>query len=55
MTAAELQAEAADLARQAAEYQSLTEQHTLLGRVFEYDAPLPPAPSYRAREWEPRP
>ena len=52
MTAQELQAVAADAARQAAEYRALTDQHTLTGRVFDHNAPLPPAPNYRPREWE---
>jgi len=52
MTAADYLAEAADLATQAAEYRALTEQHTHLGRVFDYQAPLPPQPNYRPREWE---
>ena len=52
MTPADNLALAADLARETAEYVSLTEQHTLLGRVFDYLAPLPPAPNYRPREWE---
>jgi len=53
MTAAEYQAEAADLARQAAQYESLTTQHTLMGAVFQYNQPLPTMPTYRGREWEP--
>jgi hypothetical protein len=52
VTAADYLAEAAVLARQAALYESLTAQHTLLGRVFDYNAPLPPQPNYRPREWE---
>ena len=52
MTAADNLALAADLARETAEYVSLTEQHTLAGMVFDYAAPLPPAPNYRPREWE---
>jgi len=52
MTAAEYQALAADLAREAAEYRALTEQHTIMGAVFDHNAPLPPAPNYRPREWE---
>ena len=52
MSASEYQAEAADLARQAAEYESLTTQHTLMGRVFQYNQPLPTMPQYRGREWE---
>ena len=53
MTAADNLTEAADLARQAAEYESLTTQHTLMGRVFDYAQPLPTMPTYRGREWEP--
>lgn len=41
MTAADNLTEAADLARQAAEYESLTTQHTLMGRVFQYNQPPP--------------
>ena len=52
MTAADNLALAADLARETAEYVSLTEQHTLAGMVFDYAAPLPPQPNYRPREWE---
>jgi len=52
MTAADYLAEAADLAREAAEYRALTDQHTLAGMVFDYLAPLPPQPHYRPREWE---
>jgi len=52
MTAADNLALAADLAREAAEYRALTEQHTHTGRVFDYAAPLPPQPHYRPREWE---
>jgi len=52
MTAADNLALAADLARETAEYVSLTEQHTHTGRVFDHNAPLPPAPNYRPREWE---
>ena len=52
MTAADNLALAADLARETAEYVSLAEQHTLLGRVFDYNQPLPPQPHYRPREWE---
>lgn len=54
MTAADNLTEAADLARQAAEYESLTTQHTLMGAVFDYSQPLPTMPTYRGREWEPR-
>ena len=50
--AADLLVEADNLAQQTAAYQSLTEQHTLLGRVFDYAAPLPTSPNYRPREWE---
>lgn len=52
MTAADYQALAADAAREAAGYRALTEQHTRTGAVFDYDAPLPPQPNYRPREWE---
>ena len=52
MTAADYLAEAADIAREAAEYESLSAQHTLIGRVFDYAQPLPPQPNYRPREWE---
>ena len=52
MTAADNLALAADLARETAEYVPLTEQHTLMGAVFDHNAPLPPAPNYRPREWE---
>jgi len=52
MTAADNLALAADLARETAEYVSLTEPHALLGRVFDYNQPRPPAPNYRPREWE---
>jgi len=55
MTAAEYKALAADLARETAEYVSLAEQHTLMGAVFDYSAPLPPQPNYRPREWETEP
>jgi len=55
MTAADNLALAADLARETAEYVSLTEQHTLMGAVFDYNQPLPPAPNYRPREWETEP
>ena len=50
--AADLLAEAQDLAKQAAEYRALTEQHTHTGRLFDYAAPLPTSPNYRPREWE---
>jgi hypothetical protein len=52
VTAADNLAEAADLARQAAEYESLTTQHTLTGRVFDHNQPLPTQPTYKGREWE---
>ena len=55
MTAADNLALAADLARETAEYVSLAEQHTLMGRVFDFNQPLPPAPNYRPREWETEP
>ena len=50
--AADLLAEADNLAQQTAEYRALTEQHTLMGRVFDYAAPVPASPNYRRREWE---
>lgn len=53
MTAQELQAVAADAERRAAEYRALTDHHTHTGATFDYAAPLPPAPHYRGREWEP--
>lgn len=53
MTAQELQAVAADAEQRAAKYRALTHQHTHTGATFQYDAPLPPAPNYRPREWEP--
>jgi len=52
VTAADYLAEAADAHERAAEYRALTEQHTHLGRVFDYAQPLPPQPTYRPREWE---
>ena len=54
MTAEELQAIAADAAQQTATYQHMTETVKFTGQVFDYKAPLPPMPDYRAREWEPR-
>lgn len=54
MTAAEYQALAAEAARETATYQHMTETVKLTGQVFDYNAPLPPMPDYRAREWEPR-
>ena len=52
MTAQELQAIAAEAARETAEYQHLTETAQLAGRVFDHAAPLPKQPTYRPREWE---
>lgn len=52
MTAQELQAIAAEAARETATYQHLTESAELSGRVFDYAAPLPKQPTYRPREWE---
>jgi hypothetical protein len=52
MTAADNPSLAADLAREAAVYESATTQHALMGRVFDYSQPLPPMPHYRPREWE---
>jgi hypothetical protein len=52
MTAEENLSLAADLAREAAVYESTTTQHALMGRVFDYNTPLPPMPHYRPREWE---
>ena len=51
-SAADLQAEAAALAQQAAEYRSLAESTQLAGRVSNHMEPLPPRPHYRPREWE---
>ena len=53
MTASEYQALAADAAQATAHVETVTEQVRLRGRVFDYDAPLPPMPDYRARSWEP--
>ena len=52
MTAAEYQALANQARAETLEYQGRAEQHTLTGRVFDHNAPLPPAPNYRPREWE---
>jgi len=52
VTAQELQAIAAEAARETAEYQHLTVTTQLTGRVFDYAAPLPKQPTYRPREWE---
>lgn len=53
MTAQDLQAEAADAARQAALYRAATDHHTHTGQVFNYLEPLPTMPTHRNRqEWE---
>lgn len=53
MTASEFLSEAATLAQQTAEYESLTTQHTLTGIVFRHDQPLPPLRNHRPRHaWE---
>ena len=52
MTAAEYQAIAANAAQSTAHVEAVTEQVRLRGQ-FDYDAPLPPMPDYRARSWEP--
>ena len=52
MTAADYQALAADAAQATARVEAVTEQVWLRGQ-FDYDAPLPPMPDYRARSWEP--
>ena len=51
--AADYQAIANDAQQRAAEYRSLTEQHTLMGAIFNYAQPLPHMPTYKGREWEP--
>jgi hypothetical protein len=52
MNAADNLSLAADLAREAAVYESATTQHALMGRVFDYNTPHPPMPHNRPREWE---
>ena len=52
MTAADNLSLAADLALEAAVYESATTQQALMGCVFDYNTPLPPMPHYRPREWE---
>jgi len=52
MTAAELNAEAADAAARTARFELLTNQAETTGLVFDYNTPLPPMPHYRPREWE---
>jgi len=53
MTAAEYQALAANTKQATVRVEAVTEQVRLRGQVFDYDAPLPPMPDYRARSWEP--
>jgi hypothetical protein len=53
MTAAEYQALATDAAQAIVRVEAVTEQVRLRGLAFDYDAPLPPMPDYRARSWEP--
>jgi len=52
MTAAELNAEAADAAARTARFELLTNQAETTRLVFDYNTPLPPMPHYRPREWE---
>ena len=53
MTAADLQAEAAQAAAETARYELLTNQAETTGTVFDYLAPVPPLINHRThREWE---
>lgn len=52
MTAAELNAEAADASARTARFELLTNQAETTRLVFDYNMPLPPMPHYRPREWE---
>jgi len=53
MTAAELNAEAADAAARTARFELLTNQVETSSVIFDYSAPLPPMPHHRThREWE---
>lgn len=53
MTAAELNGIAAAAEVETARYEALTNQAQTSGLVFDYNAPLPTFPDYRARSWEP--
>jgi len=53
MTAAELNAYAADLTEATAQAEGMTAQARLAGIVFDYDAPLPDLHIRQARSWEP--
>lgn len=53
MTAAELNGIAAAAEVETARYEALTNQAQTSGLVFDYNAPLPVFPDYRARSWEP--
>ena len=53
MTAADLQAEAAQAKSETARFEALTNQAETSGTVFDYLAPIPPLPNHRThREWE---
>lgn len=53
MTAAELHAEAAELAQDVAQAESATAQIKMRGLVFDYAAPLPDLHITETRSWEP--
>lgn len=53
MSAAELNGIAAAAEVETARYEALTNQAQTSGLVFDYNAPLPTFPDYRARSWEP--
>ena len=55
VTASELDATSAQAQADTARYVAARDRHTLTGRVFDHNAPLPPAPNYRPREWETEP
>jgi len=53
VTAADLQAEAAQAKSETARFEALTNQAETSGTVFDYLAPIPPLPNHRThREWE---
>jgi len=53
VTAADLQAEAAQALAETARYELLTNQAETSGAVFDYLAPVPPLTNHRThREWE---